>query len=220
MSANFNTITTGTNIINIPYTGSATQVITVMAWVYITSTTGAATGDWRDIITVDPNIYMQLYSDGISIDYGTQRDDHTANALLTDYWYHTAQVTVPTSATSRQIYGYLNGQLVVNVTDGDTFVTATNICIGNSIFSEYIYPFNGNIKDVRVWQRQLSATDIVDEMRSSVPIHKPDLFLWMPLDDNKTTDKSGNNNSVTAGSAITFKAGIMNAYPKKRRSLP
>src|SRR5271165_1772532 len=220
MSVFLNTTTNNTNTINTPYTGSATQIMTVMAWVFITTTTGASTGSWRDIVTVDPNIYMQLYSDGVSIDYGTANHDHNGNVLNLNQWYHTAQVVVPTSATSRQIYGYLNGALNVNVTDNDTSLTCTNICIGNSIFSTYVYPINGSIKDVRVWTRQLSATDIVDEMNSSVPIHKPGLLFWMPLDDNKTIDKSGNNNVVTTGSAVTFGAGPMESFPKKRRSFP
>jgi hypothetical protein len=220
MSIFLNTTTNNTNTVNTPYTGPATQVMTVMAWFSLTTGTGASAGSWRDIVTVDPNIYMQIFSDGVSIDYGTANHDHNGNVLTAGVWYHTAQVVVPTSTTSRQIYGYLNGALNVNVTDNDTSLTCTNICIGNSIFSNFVYPLNGNIKDVRVWTRQLSATDIVDEMNSSVPIHKPGLLLWVPLDDNKAVDKSGNNNVLTVGSAITLQAGPMKAFPKKRRSFP
>ena len=168
-------------------------------------------------MTVDPNIYMQIYSDGVSIDYGTANHDHNGNVLTPGVWYHVAQVVVPTATNSRQIYGYLNGALNVNVTDNDTSLTCTNICVGNSIFSNYVYPLNGNIKDVRVWTRQLSATDIVDEMNSSIPIHPQALQLWLPLNDNDTIDRSGRNNAITVGSAITFQAGPMKSYPKKRR---
>lgn len=220
MSIVFNTTTNNTNAVSTPYTGPATQIMTVMAWIYFTSAVGAGTGDWRDIVTVDPNIYMQLYSDGVSIDYGTANHDHNGSVLAVNTWYHVAQVVVPTSTTSRQIYGYLNGALNVNVTDNDTSLTCTAICVGNSTYSTYIYPFNGSIKDVRVWQRQLSATDIVDEMNSSVPIHKPGLLLWVPFNDANKLDKSGNENVVTVGSAITNQYGIMKAFPKKRRSFP
>lgn len=52
---------------------------------------GATTGAWRDIITVDPNIYMQIFSDGVSIDYGTANHDYTGNILTPGVWYHAAQ---------------------------------------------------------------------------------------------------------------------------------
>lgn len=207
MSVLFTTATNSTNTINTPYTGSATQVITIMAWVYLPTLT--PTGVWRDIITVDPNIYMQIYTDGTSIDFGTANNDHVGSPLLVNTWYHVAQVVVPTSTTSRQIYGYVNGQLNVNVTDGDTSVAYTAVCVGNSIFSTYIYPLNGNVKDVRVWTRQLSATDIVDEMSSQVPIRKPGLLLWIPFNDNITLDRSGNNNVLTVGSAVTAQRGFV-----------
>lgn len=129
------------------------------------------------------------------------------------------KIVVPTASNSRQIYGYLNGQLIVNVTDNDTSLTSTNICIGNSIFSTFIYPLNGNIKDVRVWTRQLSATDIVDEMLSSIPIHKPGLLLWYPLDDANVLDKSGNDHILTVGSGVTHGSGPLKSFPKKRLSV-
>lgn len=216
MAVVFNTTTNNTNTINTTYTGPATQVMTVMAWIYFTSLTGATASSWRDIITVDPNIYLQLFNDGVSIDYGTANHDHNGNVLNANTWYHVAQVVVPTSTTSRQIYGYLNGQLNVNVTDTDTSLTCTNICVGNSVFSSFIFPFNGKIKDARVWTRQLNAREIVDEMNSSIIIHQPALLLWAPLDDNSHADKSGNNNILTVGSAVTLQAGPLKTYPKKK----
>ena len=218
MSVFFSTTTNNTNTINTPYTGTATQVMTVMAWFVLNGSVGAASGSWRDIVTVDPNIYMQIYSDGVSIDYGTANHDHTANAIIPGIWYHSAQVVVPTSTTSRQIYGYLNGQLLVNVTDSDTSTTFTNVCVGNSIFSNYVYPLNGSIRDVRVWTRQLSATEIVDEMLSSIPIHPQGLLFWTPFDDTNVLDKSGNNHIMTVGSAVTRQFGPLKPFPKKRIS--
>ena len=47
MSIFLNTTKNNTNTINTPYTGPATQIMTVMAWVYLNTATGAATGSWR-----------------------------------------------------------------------------------------------------------------------------------------------------------------------------
>ena len=218
MSVIFSTTQTSANTLNTPYTGSAIQPITVMAWIFTSEVGTPAT--YRDIVTADPNLYMQLWSDGTSIDYGTQHNDHVGPSLLANTWYHTCEVVVPTSTTSRQIYGYLNGQLVVNVADTDTSVTYTAICVGNSIFSSYVYPFNGWIRDVRVWTRQLTATEIVDEMLNKRSVHKQGLYVESPLDDNNYADLSGNNNLFTNGSAVTIGSGNIHAFAKKRRSFP
>ena len=213
MAVVFNTTTNNTNIITTPYTGAATQVMTVMCWFYV----GIATPtNYRDIVTVDPNIYMQLWSDGATIDFGTANNDHTGSVLAINTWYHVAQVVVPTSTTARKIYGYVNGELNVNVADTDTSVTFTNICIGSSVFSTYTLPLNGKIRDVRVWTRQLSGVEIKDEMNSSIVVHQPGLLLWSPLDDNSHGDKSGNNNVLTVGSAVTLQAGPLKTYPKRK----
>jgi hypothetical protein len=214
MSVVFNTTTNNTNLINTAYTGPATQIITIMAW--ILAPVIGTPANYRDIIAVDPNIYMQLFSDGTSVDYGTQTIDHVGPALLANNWYHVCQVVVPTSTTNRQIYGYLNGQLVVNVNDTSTFSTYTNVCIGNSIFSGEAFPFSGSIRDVRVWQRQLTPTEIADEMNSKVSFHKEGLLFWAPFDDNARLDWSGNNTTFTVGSAVTIGPGRIHAYRSRR----
>jgi hypothetical protein len=203
MAALFNTTTNTTNLLNTAYTGSATQVITVMAWFFTTSTTP---NNYRDIVTLDPNIYMQLQG-GVNSDFGTANNDHLGPVLAINTWYHLCQVVVPTATTSRQIYGYINGQLQVNVTDGDTSVAYTNVCVGSSIFSGETFPLNGSVRDVRIWTRQLPLNEIVDEMESKVPVHRAALLLWSPFDDGTAQDKSGNGRTWTVGSAVTLAPG-------------
>lgn len=217
MAANFTTTTNNTNIITTPCTFPATQSNTTMAWFYLNGTTPTT---YRDIVTIDQQVYHQTLN-GV-IDYGTFNNDHLSSAVNANTWYHSCQVNVPTSTTSRQIYGYLNGQLVVNVTDGDTWAAATTISIGSSPATGYTLPFNGNIKEVRVWNRALNAREVLDEMNSRIPIHRAGLFLWVPLNDNLAIDKSGNNNVLTVGSAVTLQQGPMNTniFPKKRNSFP
>ncbi len=212
MSAVFTGTTgTATDLISTPYTGGPTQIITVMAWVFLPTLTPVA---YRDIVTLDPNIYMQIYTDGTSIDFGTANDDHVGQALAANTWWHVCQVVIPTSTTSRQIMGYVNGALNVNVTDGDTSVAYTNICIGNSLFSTEAFPLNGIVQDVRVWQRQLSQREILDEMKSQIPIHNAGILLWLPLRKGLYPDESGNNNVITVGSAVTLGPGFVLPYPR------
>jgi hypothetical protein len=210
MAALIPNTTTAASLITTPCTFGATQINTTMAWINMTGVTSA--GQWRDIVNIDEQVYHQL--DNNLIDYGTFATDNNANLLIVGQWYHTAMVCVPTSTTSRQIYGYFNGDLVVNVTDTDTWATATTISIGNSAASTFAYPFNGSIRDVRVWNRALSPREILDEKNSRIPIHCGGLFLWVPLDDNLAVDKSGNNHVLTVGSGITFGAGPLPPYVK------
>jgi len=217
MAANFTTVTNSTNIITTPCVFGATQSNTTMAWFYLNGLTPTT---YRDIVTIDQQVYHQVLNN--AIDYGTFGNDHVSSNLNANTWYHSVQVNVPTSTTSRQIYGYLNGELVVNVTDGDTWAASTLACIGSSPETGYTLPFNGNIKDVRIWNRALNAREILDEMNSRIPIHRAGLFLWVPLDDNLAVDRSGNNNVLTVGSEVTLQQGPMNTmvFPKKRISFP
>lgn len=209
MAANFTTTTNNTNIISTPCTFGATQSNTTMGWFYLN---GATPTTYRDVITIDQQVYHQVLNN--AIDYGTFNFDHTSSALNTNTWYHSVQVCVPTSTTSRQIYGYLNGQLVLNVTDTDTWAAATTACIGSSPATSFTLPLNGKVRDVRIWNRALNPREIIDEYNSRIPIHRAGLFLWVPLDDNLAVDKSGNNNVLTVGSGVTLQSGPLPTYVK------
>lgn len=210
MAAIIQNTTVAANSITTPCTFGATQSNTTMAWFYLPGATSV--GAYRDIVDIDQQVYHQILNN--NIDYGTFNNDHTGSALNTGQWYHSCQVNVPTSTTSRQIYGYLNGELNINVTDTDTWAAATTISIGNSPATAYTLPLNGLIRDVRVWDRALNAREINDEMNSRIPIHQAGLFLWCPLDDNLAIDKSGNNNVMTVGASITLAAGPLPPYVK------
>jgi len=193
------------------YNSSATQIFTIMCWFKITA---AGSGSYMDLISIENNTYMQIITNTLQIDYGTFNNDHLATVLTAGRWYHCAMIVVPTSTTSRQIIGYLNGQLQINLTDTDTYSASTFISIGNSenipAGSHYVNPLNGLIEDVRIWTRQLTLSEIQDEMRSIVPVHKQALSIWAPFDDNKAEDKSGHGYLFTPGSSVTLGAGRSN----------
>lgn len=215
MAAIINNTTVAANSITTPCTFGATQNNTTMAWFMLPGATSV--GTYRDIVDIDQQVYHQILNN--AIDYGTFNNDHVSSALVIGQWYHSCQVNVPTTTTSRQIYGYLNGELLVNVTDTDTWATATTISIGNSPDTTYLLPLNGLVRDVRVWSRALNQREILDEMNSRIPVHRAGLFLWVPLDDNLAVDKSGNNNVLTVGTSITLGAGPIPPYVKSNIDL-
>jgi Concanavalin A-like lectin/glucanases superfamily len=215
MSLFFPNTATSAVVNTIPYTGPATTPITLMAWFMIPAL--ATPANYRDILVADPNIYMQVFSDGQTMDFGTETIDHTGQLLSAGVWYHACEVVVPASTTSRQIYGYLNGQLQVNVTDTSTFTTYTNFAVGNSVFSGYTFPLNGNVRGVRIWTSPLTPVQVVQEMNSKVPVNQPGLQVWSSFDDNMTQDKSGNIQQWTPGASVTLQAGPMKTYIKRNR---
>lgn len=192
-------------------TGAAAQIYTIMCWFKFT---GAGVGSYMDLVAIENDVYLQIITNTLQIDYGTYDDDYLGTTLTAGRWYHATMVVVPTSSTRRNIYGYLNGKLDVSVVDTDTFSTSISVSVGNSIdvpgTSHYVNPLNGSIEDVRIWTRQLTLAEIQDEIRSIVPVHKQALLIWAPFNDNATEDKSGHGYIFTAGSSVTLGAGRPN----------
>jgi hypothetical protein len=214
MAVSLTNATNSTNILNIPYTASNLQPHTVMCWVYLDGTTPV---NYRDVLVMDPNIYMQSFSDGITMDFGTNNFDHNVLLFQPNTWYHVTGVYVPTSASSREIYGYINGDLRLKVTNTDTFLTYTNICIGNSITFNYAHPLNGSIRDVRIWDRELDPSDILLETNSAIPVNNLGLIIWAPFDDNLILDKGSLDSSWSIGSSAGLKAGPLKPFNKIKR---
>ena len=205
-------IPANTSILRTSWAGSATGNYTIMCWVWLPNATPSTSG-WRDMIIVEPNIYMQTYSDGITMDFGSANADHNGSLLAINTWYHVAQVVIPTSTTSRQHYGYINGKLNVNALDTTTFTAVTGFSVGNTYSVASTYALNGNIRDVRIWNRALNATDIVQEMNSAIPIHDQSLLVWSPLDDDLYMDRSRNGlNWTSVGSPVLQYGGPRSSY--------
>lgn len=194
------------SIATVAWAGSATSNITLMGWVNLPVTTPSASG-WRDMIVAEPNIFMQTFSDGITMDFGSANADHTGSLLAINTWYHMALVVVPTSTTNRQHYGYINGKLNVNATDTTTFTAFTGFSVGNTSTFGNTFALNGSMRDVRIWNRALNATDVVQEMQSAVPIHNQGLLVWSPFDDSMHTDKSGNGRVWTTSGSPALRGG-------------
>lgn len=155
------------------------------------------------MIVLQSNVYMQTFSDGVTMDFGTQTEDFLGQVLAINTWYHVCQVVVPTSTTSRRIYGYVNGKLQVNGLSTMTFSAYAAFTLGNSNFAPaWTWALDGNLRDVKIWKRALGATEVVQEMRSSMPLHLPDLLVWTPLDDDLRSDRAGDGSLIwTPGGA-------------------
>jgi len=193
-------------------TAFATQLpavsdITVSCWAYLSAATPAA---YRMFVTVEPNIALGTGNDGVSSDFGTSGTDHLGPVMAVNQWYHCVQVTQVITATSQVIRGYLNGKLVVAATAAVTFTNVTGITIGNYAPGGFVDSLNGQIRDVRVWQRLLTGTEVQEDMHSATP-NRAGLVCWAPLDLDLAKDKSGNGHQfTTTGAGVVLRGGRQN----------
>jgi hypothetical protein len=205
--------TDGVNLATTAYTPAATQNLTLMCWAMLSSTTPAA---YRNALSAEPNLGLGCFSDGVTFDAGTITADHTGPVLAAGVWYHLCMTSSSTSTTAHTICGYVNGaEVVVNAADASTYDAYTGITVGNYATGGNDDPFNGNIRDVRIWTRVLTPTEVVAEMRSISPVqHRGALLIWWPLDTDLYTDKSGHGYILTAtGTGQLLQAGPRKAWP-------
>lgn len=155
------------------------------------------------------SIALTTDNTGSYIDFGSATIDvvyNTNGTLIANKWYHVAYVIQANSASSHNIYGYLNGQLVATGTDTSTYATATSISIG-SYSGTGTGPLNGSIRDLKFWRRTLLASEVIDEMNSTVPVHKAGLVAYYPFDSSTTADLSGNGKNLTSNGTVSLQGG-------------
>ena len=193
---------------------AATSDLTLLCWTYLSATTPAA---YRDILSLDPNVFLQTGPTGLTFNCGTFANDHLGPAIAANTWYHMAYVCRSSSASAHQIRGYLNGQQVVDVaSDNSVFGAFTAVTVGNST-AQNTLPLNGLVRDVRVFTRALTPTEVVREMESAIPVSES-LFLWAPLDSDIVNDKSPYGRRFTAtGAGILTLSGPLVAHSARRR---
>jgi hypothetical protein len=204
--------TNGNDRLSTTWAGDATSNMTIACWLWLSYSTPV---DYREIIRLDPNVYLSTYTDGLTIDFRSSSADHNGPLLAVSTWYHAAMVVVPTSTTDRQICGYVNGTLAVDAADTATFVDYTRFLVGNGSPRNNV--LNGNVRDLRIWNRALSATEIVREMRASRPIRWEGLLVWSPFDDDLYTDRSGNGRVWTPSSSPTLQGSMSPRGPMTLR---
>ena len=167
-----------------------TSGMTLEAWVYpfsIPSTSCAGVNcQFMDVVMKDSDRYYLLASS-----YNNQRPEaggifesgkhvvYAPSRLATNTWAHLA-VTYDRT----MIRFYLNGSLVASAPETALFTTSTNPLFigGDQTMLQY---FNGQIDEVRVYNRALSASEISQDMATPVA------WIANPCSDGIDTDGDG-----------------------------
>ncbi len=105
------------------------------------------------------------------------------------------------NGTSGNATVYVNATPFANATiSSRTFLPINSITIGADVWNNGdIYPFNGSISNVQLYNRPLTQAEIRGMYLEGIggdPIFLQNLVGWWPLNEN-TNDYSGNNNNGT-----------------------
>jgi len=122
-------------------------------------------------------------------------DGNDGNDLRENKWHH---VSATVNESANTIILYVDGEIITTHT-GETWTpttTSNNLTIGARGTS---YPFNGSIKNVAVWSRVLSSTEIQNVMHKTYAdlsgTLSSGLVSWWALESDYVDIKGGYNGS-------------------------
>ncbi|MBU0504827.1 FG-GAP repeat protein [bacterium] len=124
-----------------------------------------------------------------------------SNTLTEGSWIHVAAVY-----DGSQVSLYINGVLVDTATQtGSLFTTPQNLSIGCNSTTTCTVPFYGKLDELEMYNRALTATEILEDYTEGVP----DKVLDYSFDDGTATDASvlGNHGTLYGGSSTTGMSG-------------
>lgn len=115
-------------------------------------------------------------------------------------WFRIALIRA--SATSATLYRGAFGSPLTATTDAamSTNITGTPAKLwlgGDSYSAEW---WNGRLANFKLWNAALTQAEVETEFGQYVPVRTANLLRWHPLVGAETTDRSGNGNTLTAGS--------------------
>ncbi|RED23669.1 putative secreted protein (Por secretion system target) [Flavobacterium cutihirudinis] len=139
---------------------------------------------------------------------------YSANSIADGNWHHIALVM--DASSNRTMYGYIDGVLA---NTGKTFTSVTsdfsnalNFVVGATSDSANSYKWAGQIDNIRVWNKVMSATELQVDMTAIVNGPTTDLLAawnFENITSASVPDVSGNNHTGTLSGSVTFS----NAFP-------
>lgn len=184
------------DIINVPNAPelNPTAGITIEAWVRMRTLKNGCSaivgkdfqnGYWLGICSGK----LRYYTNGT----GTAKDGNATIPIAE--WTH---IAVTFDGTAREYY--VNGELTyLDLTSSSILpITQKEIGIGNDVYLNASYPFDGNIAEVRIWNYARDTVEIRRDMMRQVKAPLPGLIASWSMDGG-SEDMLGRNNGVVGG---------------------
>ena len=211
----------GNTHISVPTTAMSTvnDEITVSFWVYghpdlLPANTSIIHADDQDG-NRNLNLHLPWSNSRVYFDCGydgnyDRIDKGATVAELEGQWNHWAATK---NVTTGEMKLYLNGTLWHSGTNKTRPIELAEMFIGKSNSLQYNY--KGNVDEVRVWDVELSASDIQDWMNKSVTSSHPQyshLVAYYKMDEGTGVDINDDANSavatITSSNVWDFERGI------------
>ena len=204
---------------------SAGQNKTITCWIKTTTNTGTprifakrtgASGNgyefWTGNGTNAGKFAMNMSGTGTPNNISTA--GYSANSIADGTWHHVALVM--DASSNRTMYGYIDGVLA---NTGKTFTSvssdfsnAVNFVVGATSDASNSYKWAGQVDNVRVWNKAMTALELQADMTAVVNAPATDLLAAWNFDNITGTsvpDVSGNNHPGTLVGSPT----VSNAFP-------
>ena len=187
-----------------------TAAVTVEAW--INPTTISSTKDQDRVFSKDSNMELMLSSGDTGCSYGTSGQVQwrmtvggvnrriCGGSLSLGSWHHLAGTYDGANYTL-----YIDGAVAATAPRSGLIGTNNiDLFLGNSKLGNK--PFHGDLKEVRVWNRALSASEIASQMNKSLIGSEAGLVAYYPMDKGSgqvVVDSTGNGGSGTLGLSVS-----------------
>ncbi len=206
----------------------AGQAFTVEAWIYPTEP-GTYSYDYTIFAnnSNDEKGVTFRYGGGkLNFTYGYNYDASTHGwssatttgvVLTEDTWQHVAAVQYyDAGAGTASITLYVNGTAVASTTAGTIASTITaspnNVVIGKA-GNANLYYMQGNIDEVRVWTTARTATEIEDNMNSSLTGSETGLLAYYKMNEGTGTTTADNSTTSYDGTLVGVPTWVEGIFP-------
>lgn len=195
---------------------------TISGWAHmVTDTNAFATLCSLESGAVSAANYLLLStdSDGTSLKVwssATGASSATIATLVPGTPFFFALTCSGTGATSAiGYYKAAGSNALTSVSYNGVSFTSGALFIANDSFTE---PFSGRVWGVKVWDRALSAAELLAESYFDRPIFPSSLNCWWPLPNSSdTTDKGGNARNPTVTGTLTTEDSSFNLWKPRQR---
>ena len=185
---------------------SITGAISISLWVKVSSVN--ANEDGLVVKANDSGVGYGIYIDQVDnkIKFFSHLYSHTADsaAISLNTWYHVVGTHESGSVDESKIY--IDGSLIHTFSETDVMVADSEPLEFGRTFQNSGYTLNGSLKNVAIWNRALTATEVQNVMYKTYAEVSgrlaSGLVSWWGLDVDYT-DSKGSNDGTNSGSTLS-----------------